>query len=70
MSASQPNKTGLTPMPQPVVFADDALHDPRCDEPPLVKLYMELTGENESQARNVFMFVNHDNGESSARPPD
>ena len=26
-------------------------------EPALVKLYKELTGEDESQARNTFMFV-------------
>ena len=26
-------------------------------EPALVKLYQELTGEDESQARNTFMFV-------------
>jgi hypothetical protein len=32
-------------------------------EPALVNLYEELTGEDESQARNTFMFVIGDNEE-------
>ena len=36
-------------------------------EPALVNLYCEVTGENESQARNVFISVSAD-GEESAAP--
>jgi len=33
------------------------------DESSLVKLYMELTGANESSARSVYMFVNKEEDE-------
>jgi hypothetical protein len=33
------------------------------DEASMVKLYMDLTGSTESQARNVFMYVYSDNNE-------
>jgi hypothetical protein len=32
----------------------------RSDEEGLVKLYMDLTGETESQGRGVLMFVSHE----------
>jgi hypothetical protein len=35
-----------------------AANDGELDEASLVKLYMELTGANESSARSVYMFVN------------
>jgi hypothetical protein len=37
--------------------------DGELDEASLVKLYMELTGANESSARSVYMFVNRENDE-------
>jgi hypothetical protein len=35
-----------------------AANDAELDEASLIKLYMDLTGVNESSARNVYMFVN------------
>ena len=35
-----------------------AANDAEWDEASLIKLYMDLTGVNESSARNVYMFVN------------
>ena len=35
-----------------------AANDGELDEASLVKLYMELTGANESSARSVYMFIN------------
>ena len=40
-----------------------ATNDGELDEASLVKLYMELTGANESSARGVYMFVNHEESE-------
>jgi len=43
-------------MPRPEVPGDGALKE-QTDEQELVKLYVELTAESESQARSVLMFV-------------
>jgi hypothetical protein len=40
-----------------------AANDGELDEASLVKLYMELTGANESSARSVYMFVNREEDE-------
>ena len=40
------------------------------DEPALLDLFMDLTGETESQARSTFMFVSRDCQESNNRVQD
>jgi hypothetical protein len=40
-----------------------AANDGELDEASLVKLYMDLTGANESSARSVYMFVNKEEDE-------
>jgi hypothetical protein len=53
MNSDRPNPTSV----------NGAATDLQNHEPALVNLYIELTGENESQARNTFMFVIGDNEE-------
>lgn len=54
------NQTNVNGMPQQAL-ANGAPMDLQNHELALVKLYEELTGEDESQARNTFMFVIRDN---------
>ena len=56
MNTSQPNQTNVRQMPQPLVPGGRALRE-QADERELVKLYVELTAESESQARSVLMFI-------------
>src|SRR5580765_7594391 len=58
-----PPKRGTPP---PVNHWQACLLD-HMDEQKLVKLYMQLTGSPESEARNVFMFVCPPRGEAPAR---
>jgi hypothetical protein len=44
-------------MSPPAVPENGPLKKSSSSEPTLVELYKELTGENETQARNVLMFV-------------
>jgi hypothetical protein len=44
-------------MPQPSFPGDGAPKQQQRDERELIKLYVELTAESESQARSVLMFV-------------
>ena len=44
--------------------ARDQEADRSADEPSLVRLYLELTGGTESQARGVFMFLSREPDET------
>ena len=70
MSTGQPDQTAVKLSPQPSVPGDGAPNDGHRDERSLVKLYMDLTDECESNARNVLMFVSRGNEESKTRRPD
>jgi hypothetical protein len=71
MSTSQPNETGASQVPQPSLPGDGAAkQQQQRDERELVKLYMELTAESESQARNVLMFVSSQSEGINDRRPD
>jgi hypothetical protein len=61
MNSDRPNQTSVNGVPQQTLPGTGAPGDLQNHEPALVKLYEELTGENESQARNTFMFVIRDN---------
>jgi hypothetical protein len=65
MSLDPPNQTRNN---QPT--ANGALTGLPSDEPALVTLFSELTGESESQARSTFMFVSREDKESNTRRPD
>jgi len=69
MSTSQPNQSNVNQMPQPEVPGDGALKE-QADERELVKLYVELTAESESQARSVLMFVGCQSDGINDRHPD
>jgi len=60
MNLDRPNSASVNGMPQQAL-ANGAPTDLQIHEPALVRLYEELTGEDESQARNTFMFVIRDN---------
>ena len=70
MSTSEPNETGVSQVPQPSFSGDGAPNLQQRDERELVKLYMELTAESESQARNVLMFVGCQSDGINDRHPD
>jgi hypothetical protein len=55
MNSDRPNQTTVSGAPT----------DLQTREPALVNLYIELTGEDEAQARNTFIFVI---GDSLATP--
>ena len=44
--------------------------DEQSKEVALEKLFVEITGENESQARSAFMFISRDKEEPPAQPQD
>jgi hypothetical protein len=58
MNSDRPNPTSVNGAPM----------DLQNREPALVNLYIELTGEDESQARNTFMFVIGENRELRNHP--
>jgi hypothetical protein len=60
MNLDRPNSASVNGMPQQAL-ANGSPTDLQNHEPALVRLYEELTGEDESQARNTFMFVIRDN---------
>jgi len=61
MNSDRPNQTSLNGSPRQTLPGIGAPTDLLNHEPALVRLYEELTGEGESQARNTFMFVIRDN---------
>jgi hypothetical protein len=63
MSGSELNKSEANHTFQQALPRDGSLHNGRRDESALLKQFMELTGDSESQARNTFIFVIGDNGE-------
>jgi len=56
---------GGQPFPGAIPPADSQNH-----EAALVKLYSDITGETESQARNAVIFVVRDKEDSSTTPPN
>ena len=64
MSTGQPDQTAVRQTAQPSAPGNGAPSDGHRDERSLVKLYMDLTDESESNARNVLMFVSRGNEES------
>lgn len=70
MSTEQPRQSGTNPTLQGAIPGDVAIKSPLSDESTLVNLYRNITQENESQARNVLMFVVRDDEEANARRPN
>ena len=70
MSANQLRQIETNQTPQQAPPGNDAVKNALSDESALVDLYQNITQENESQARSVFMFVVHDNEDSTARQAD
>jgi hypothetical protein len=70
MSVSQSDQNSVSRTPQPSLRESGATKERQHDEQSLIKLYMELTGENESHARGVLMFVLPDGEEVKTRNPD
>jgi len=68
MSSDRPNSTSVNGAPPQTLPGNGALTDLQNREPALVNLYEELTGEDESQARNTFMFVIGDKQEPRNPP--
>jgi hypothetical protein len=69
MSVDQPKQTVINEAPPPVFPGNGAPNHQHSDEAALPYLYEEITGVSESQARSVFMFVIHDDEESTYLPP-
>jgi len=63
MSTSKPDQTGDSKTPVPLAPGSSPLKTPESAEESLVKEYMDLTAESESQARSVLMFVDPENEE-------
>ena len=57
MTAAPPKEPNANHASQSAPPANGVPPNHHSDELTLVKLFMELTGENESSARNAFMFV-------------
>jgi len=70
MSTDQPRQSGTNQTPQEAIPDDVAIKSPLSEESRLVNLYRNITQENESQARNVLMFVVRDDEEGNARRPN
>lgn len=70
MSADQLKQAGNNQTARETFPVNLPLPDPPDGEPDLVNLYRQITQENESQARNVLMFVVPDEEERSPRPPN
>jgi len=70
MSADQPRQSGTNPTPPEASPGDVDIKNPLSEESALISLYRTITQENESQARNVLMFVVRDVEEASARRPN
>lgn len=74
MSPDQPKQSGTARAPRDGSPGNGAITNPLREEPELVDLYRSITQENESQARNVLMFVVGDDEKFSSpgliAPPD
>jgi hypothetical protein len=68
MSDAQPGQTGTPQTPQQPLPQGAGPSDSQSHEPALVKLYCELTGENEAQARSAVSFVIERKEDSSTNP--
>jgi hypothetical protein len=64
MSPNQPTQSDPSPQCVPVDDAD--VTDSSKREIALVKCYQKLTGENESHARNAFMYIFRDDEQFNA----
>ena len=70
MSANQLRQIETTQTPQQAPPGNGVVKNALSDESALVNLYQNITQENESQARSVFMFVVRDNEDSTVRQAD
>ena len=68
MNSDRQKETSVNGTPHRALRGNGTLTDLQNREPALVNLYEELTGEDESQARNTFMFVIGDNEEFNNHP--
>jgi len=69
MSASEPNQSGASQKAQPSVPGNRP-PSVESEEQSLVRMYMKLTGESESQTRSVLMFVDPENEKLNTPRPD
>ena len=70
MSADRPTQSGTNQAPEEAFPGNVATKNSLSDESALVNLYRDITQENESQARNVLMFVVRDDEEANVRRPN
>jgi hypothetical protein len=70
MSADQPGQSGTNQAPKEAFPGNGSIKNPLSEESYLVNLYRNITQENESQARNVLMFVVGDDEETNPHRPN
>jgi len=70
MSTSQASQPGESQSAKRSLPGRNAANGQESAEQSLVKLYMDLTGESESQARGVLMFVEPESEKPNTRRPD
>lgn len=70
MSTNQSSQSGTNQTPQEAFPGNVAIKNPLSEEAALVNLYRNITQANESQARNVLMFVVREDEEANARRPN
>jgi len=70
MSASEPNQSGASQKAQPSVPGNRPPNGEESEEQSLVRMYMKLTGDSESQARSVLMFVDPEKEKPNTPRPD
>jgi hypothetical protein len=65
MNTDQPNERGTNQVPEQTPPESQNHHS---DESTLVRLFSEITGESESEARCAFMFISRDDEKPNNRP--
>jgi len=70
MSTDQPKNNVTNQAAQEALPGNASFKTQQSQESALLKLYIEVTGEDESQARSAFMFAIPDNEESGTRRPN
>lgn len=68
MSADQPRQSETNQKHQEALPGNVPIKNALSEESALINLYRNITQEDESQARNVLMFVVRDDEEANARP--
>jgi hypothetical protein len=70
MSADRSQQSRAKPRPRETIPGTTAFKSPMGKESSLVNLYRNITQENESQAKNVLMFVIRDEEKSNVHGPN